>query len=120
MSEEEIISLEDKLSDKKLIRMSLKEELGTIELGNAVVELFVKGEVSLNSEILITNIRHKNLIDKAIESIDFAISAHENGKPLDMITIDIVNSAQYLGEITGESVSEDVMHEIFSRFCLGK
>lgn len=120
VSEEEILSLEDKLSDKKLIRMSLKEDLGTLELGNAVVELFVKGEVSLNSEILITNIRHKNLIDKAIESIDFAIAAHENGMPLDMITIDIVNSAQYLGEITGESVSEDVMHEIFSRFCLGK
>ncbi|OPZ94846.1 MAG: tRNA modification GTPase MnmE [Firmicutes bacterium ADurb.Bin419] len=120
VTEEEIRDIENRFENEKVIRMSLKEEVGTVELGKAVMELFVKGEVSLNSEVLITNIRHKNLIDKAIESIDFAIGAHESGMPLDMITIDIVNSAQYLGEITGESVSEDVMHEIFSRFCLGK
>lgn len=120
VSEDKILDIENKLGNKNVIRMSLKEDVGTADLGNAVVELFMKGEVSINNEVLITNIRHKNLIDKAIESIDFAIGAHESGMPLDMITIDIVNSAQYLGEITGESVSEDVMHEIFSRFCLGK
>lgn len=120
VKDKDLAEIEDKIGDKKIIRMSLKEDVGTIELGNSVVELFVKGEVSINSEVLITNVRHKNLIDKAIESIDYAIGAHESGMPLDMITIDIVNSAQYLGEITGESVSEDVMIEIFSRFCLGK
>ncbi len=119
-TEEAVKDIERRLENKKVIRMSLKEEIGTVELGKAVIELFVKGEVSLNSEVLITNIRHKNLIDKAIQSIDFAMGAYESGMPLDMITIDIVNAAQYLGEITGESVSEDVMHEIFSRFCLGK
>lgn len=120
VGEEEIKNIEKKLKDKKVIKMSIKEDIGTLELGKAVMELFVKGEVSLNSEVLVTNIRHKNLIDKAIESIDFAMGAYESGMPLDMITIDVVNAAQYLGEITGESVSEDVMHEIFSRFCLGK
>jgi len=120
VKEESITEIESKLGDKKIIRMSIKEEIGMDKLADAVVELFVKGEVNLNNEILITNVRHKNLIDKAIESIDYAINAYESGMPLDMITIDIVNSAQYLGEITGESVSEDVMNEIFSRFCLGK
>ncbi len=120
VNEEKLTEIERNIGDRKIIRMSLKEEIGTTELGDAVVELFMKGEVSINNEVLITNVRHKNLIDKAIESIDFAIGAHESGMPLDMITIDIVNSAQYLGEITGESVSEDVMNEIFSRFCLGK
>ena len=120
VNDENLAEIEDKIGDKKIIRMSLKEDIGTVELGNSIVELFVKGEVNINSEVLITNVRHKNLIDKAIESIDYAIGAHESGMPLDLITIDIVNSAQYLGEITGESVSEDVMIEIFSRFCLGK
>jgi tRNA modification GTPase len=60
------------------------------------------------------------LIDKALKSIEYAASAYEKNMPLDCITIDIKNAAESLGEITGESVSEDVMHEIFSRFCLGK
>ncbi|AEV70647.1 tRNA uridine-5-carboxymethylaminomethyl(34) synthesis GTPase MnmE [Acetivibrio clariflavus] len=119
-NEEKLAEIESKIEDKKVIRMSLKQGIGTDELADAVVELFVKGEVILNNEVIITNVRHKNLIDKAIESIDYAINAYKSGMPLDMITIDIVNSAQYLGEITGESVSEDVMNEIFSRFCLGK
>jgi len=118
--EDKLVEIESKIKNKKVIRMSLKQGIGTDELADAVVELFVKGEVSLNNEVLITNVRHKNLIDKAIESIDYAINAYKSGMPLDMITIDIVNSAQFLGEITGESVSEDVMNEIFSRFCLGK
>lgn len=119
-NEDKLVDIESRIENKKVIRMSLKEGIGTDELADAVVELFVKGEVSLNNEVLITNVRHKNLIDKAIESIDYAINAYKSGMPLDMITIDIVNSAQFLGEITGESVSEDVMNEIFSRFCLGK
>lgn len=119
-SEAKLAEIESRIIDQKIIKMSLKEEIGIDKLADAVVELFVKGEVSLNNEVLITNVRHKNLIDKSLESIDYAINAYESGMPLDMITIDIVNSAQYLGEITGESVREDVMAEIFSRFCLGK
>lgn len=120
VNEERLSEIEIKIGNKKIIRMSLKDEIGITELGESVVELFINGEVSLNNEVLITNVRHKNLIDRAIESIDYAIGAHESCMPLDMITIDIINSAQYLGEVTGESVSEDVMNEIFSRFCLGK
>jgi tRNA modification GTPase len=59
-------------------------------------------------------------LDKSIESIDNAVNAYKSGIPLDLITIDIVNAAESLGGITGESVSEDVIHEIFSRFCIGK
>jgi len=84
------------------------------------MKLISSGEISQNNEILVTNIRHKTLIDKALESINEALKSHEDKMPLDMITIDINAAAKYLGEITGESVSEDVMHEIFSRFCIGK
>ena len=69
---------------------------------------------------MVTNVRHKSLIDKAIVSLMEACASYENSMPLDCITIDVKNAAEYLGQITGESVNEDVMNEIFSRFCIGK
>lgn len=120
VDKDEISHIENLLEGKKYIKTSLKEDIGLKELGDAITELFVKGEVNLKEEVLLTNVRHKNLIDKAMSSIDDAMNAHESAMPLDLITIDIINAADYLGQITGESVSEDVMHEIFSRFCLGK
>lgn len=120
VDEYETNRIESLLEGKKHIKTSMKEGTGIKELENAITELFVQGEVKINEEILLTNIRHKNLIDRAVESIEKAMNAQENSMPLDLITIDITDAADYLGQITGESVSEDVMHEIFSRFCLGK
>jgi tRNA modification GTPase len=120
VQEEEINRIERFLEEKKHIKTSLKEDIGVEELGKIIKELFLKGEVTANNEVLLTNIRHKNLIDKALSSINDALGAQENSMPLDLITIDITNAADYLGQITGESVSDDVIHEIFKRFCLGK
>ncbi len=93
---------------------------GLEELEAGIKELFIKGTVTVNNEILITGVRHKNLLDMAIGSLREACGAYKGNMPLDMITIDLRNAAEYLGQITGESVSEDVVHEIFSCFCLGK
>lgn len=120
VDEERIRQIEADLPGQHLLKTSIKEDIGLEELSSAIYELFIKGEVSANNEILITNVRHKNLIDKAISSIKESLESLDNGMPLDIITIDIINAADYLGQITGESVREDVMHEIFSRFCLGK
>jgi len=103
-----------------ILCISLKEQSGIEELENEITGLFFNGEVKANNEVLITNVRHKSLIDKAMEAIDEACIAYENHMPLDCISIDIKNSAEYLGQITGESVNEDIMHEIFSKFCVGK
>jgi len=104
----------------KTVKTSLKRDIGIEDLEKEIEELFLKGEVSANSEVLLTNVRHKDLIDKAVSSIDDACRAYENKMPLDFVTIDIKSAAEYLGQITGESVREDVMREIFSRFCVGK
>jgi len=120
VDENEIQKIEKQLEGKKYLRTSLKEDRGLKELGDALVDMFVSGEVSMNNEILLTNVRHKSLIDKALSSIDKAMSAQQEMMPVDLLAIDIRDAADYLGQITGESVSEDVMHEIFSRFCLGK
>lgn len=103
-----------------VIETSLTNGVGMEDLEARIEEMFLKGEIRSNNEVLLTNVRHKELIDRAAESIQEARRAYENGMPLDFITIDIKNAAEYLGRITGESVSEDVIREIFSRFCIGK
>lgn len=104
----------------RILPISVKEDVGLDRLEDEIEALFFKGEIQTGGEPLVTNIRHKSLLDGALRSIDDAMGAYEGGMPLDLITIDIRNAAEALGKITGESVDEDVMHEIFSRFCIGK
>ena len=82
--------------------------------------MFNLNEINLDNDILITNIRHKNIISNAIENAKKANEALEMQMPIDIITIYIKEILEDLGEITGEVVSEDVINEIFSKFCLGK
>lgn len=117
---EKIKNIEEIFHGKNVIKTSIKEGIGLSKLEEEIARLFFKGEIDANSEILVTNVRHKSLIDKAIKSLKEACASYENSMPLDCITIDIKNAAEYLGQVTGESTSEDVMHEIFSRFCIGK
>ena len=77
-------------------------------------------ELKMNDGIIITNIRHKNQIDKALKSVDEAINSVENNYPIDIISIPIKQILIDLSVITGEDVSEDIINEIFSKFCLGK
>ncbi len=120
LDEQKISKIEKQLKSYKPVRTSMVDGAGIEELEQKVESLFFKGELKENDEILITNIRHKKLIDSAIASIDEALLGILSKMPLDCITIDIKDAAEYLGEITGESISEDVMHNIFSRFCIGK
>ncbi|MEN6314002.1 MAG: tRNA uridine-5-carboxymethylaminomethyl(34) synthesis GTPase MnmE [Clostridiaceae bacterium] len=121
--DEEIVNMRTQLNkygDLPVVVASMLDGTGTEELMDEIEGLFLKGKLELNNEILITNARHRQLLDRAIECLDTARDAHEGGLPLDFVTIDIKESADYLGQITGESVSEDVVKEIFSRFCIGK
>jgi len=103
-----------------VLEASVINEQGIDVLEDKISELFFKGDISQNNEILLTNARHKNLVDQAINAIDQAFNSFNLGMPLDMVTIDIKNSAECIGQITGESINEDIMHNIFSRFCIGK
>ncbi|MDP4180183.1 MAG: tRNA uridine-5-carboxymethylaminomethyl(34) synthesis GTPase MnmE [Bacillota bacterium] len=119
-SSEKIINIENCFKGFNVIKLSLKDGIGIGQIEDEITNLFNIGSVALNDEILVTNVRHKNMIELAHKRIENAMAAYENGMPLDMITIDIKDAAEYLGQITGESVSEDVLHEIFKRFCIGK
>ena len=74
----------------------------------------------MNDGVIITNIRHKNQIDKAINSVNEAIVSNDSGLPIDIVSIPIKQILNDLSAITGEDVSEDIINEIFSKFCLGK
>ena len=82
--------------------------------------MFSSKEISMNDGVVITNVRHKNQIDKAIKSVNEAIISNKNNMPIDIVSIPIKQILSDLSIITGEDVSEDIINEIFSKFCLGK
>ena len=77
-------------------------------------------EIDIDNGNLITNIRHKNQITNAVKSIEDSINAINMNLPIDIISISIKQALEDLGKITGDNVSEDIINEIFSKFCLGK
>ena len=113
--EEEIKKL-----NKPVIKISAKEEMGLENLYDEIKKMFELNEISSNNEILITNERHKNQIIKAKQNILDAIETVRNNMPVDIISIYINQAMEDLGEITGVNVSENIINEIFAKFCLGK
>lgn len=105
---------------KNILKISALNKMGIDELYEKISEMFNLNEINLDNEILITNIRHKNIISNAIENVKLANEAICNNMPIDIITIYIKQILDDLGEITGEVVTEDIINEIFSKFCLGK
>ena len=107
-------------STVRVIETSMTKGIGLKVLEDEITKLFLGGEFQNTEDAVITNMRHANIIQKTLESINAAILAYQNGMPLDCMTIDVRNAVFNLGEITGESVGEDIINEIFSRFCIGK
>ena len=103
-----------------ILKISALNKTGIEELYDKISEMFNLDEINLDNEVLITNLRHKNIISKAKENALNAKNALENDMPIDIIAIYIRQILDDLGEITGEVVTEDIINEIFSKFCLGK
>lgn len=106
--------------NKKIIKISALEKIGIEELNNEITKLFKINEINFDNEIIVTNSRHKNLINKALENTKLALETLDNDMPLDIIAIYIKEILEDLGLITGENVSENIINEIFAKFCLGK
>lgn len=105
---------------KHIIKISARNHTGIDELYEEITKLFELNEINLDNEIVITNLRHKNLITKAIENVKKTQETIKQKMPLDIIAIFIKDILEDLGKITGEMVSEDIINEIFAKFCLGK
>ena len=109
-----------KKASKNILKISALNKTGIDELYEKISELFNLNEINLDNDILITNVRHKNIISKSLENVKKANEALNMNMPIDIITIYIKEILEDLGEITGEVVTEDIINEIFSKFCLGK
>lgn len=105
---------------KNILRISALNKTGIDELYEKISEMFNLNEINLDNDILITNIRHKDIISQSLESVKKANEALKLNMPIDIIAIYLKDILEDLGEITGEVVTEDVINEIFSKFCLGK
>ena len=117
-----IVTSEDikKIIDTEPIEISAKDNIGIDKLENRIKEMFYDGMISFNDEIYITNLRHKEALTEAVESLKMVNESIDNGMPEDFYSIDLMNSYEVLGNIIGESVSDDLVNEIFSKFCMGK
>lgn len=104
----------------KILEISAKNESGLKELEEIVKELFFGGNISFNDEIYITNVRHKTALKYAYESLCKVNESIEMNMPEDFYSIDLMDAYESLGNITGETVGEDLVNEIFSKFCMGK
>ena len=103
-----------------MIDISAKEEQGLQEFEDILNTMFLKGEVSFNDEVYITNIRQKAALRDACESLNKVIESIDNQMPEDFFSIDLMDAYESLGSITGETIGEDLVNEIFSKFCMGK
>lgn len=103
-----------------VIPVSVVEETGITELEEIIKKMFFRGEISFDDEVYITNARHKTALEEALESLKMVGESIETGMSEDFFSIDLMSAYESLGKIVGESVGEDLVNEIFSRFCVGK
>lgn len=113
-------NIEKKIGDREIIEISAKENIGIEKLYDKISKMFELNEIGLENDVIITNIRHKDIISRALQSTKNAMEAMTGFLPIDIVGVYIKEIMEELGKITGESVSDEIIKEIFSKFCLGK
>ena len=103
-----------------MIDISAKKEHGIEEFETELEKMFLKGDVSFNDEVFITNVRHKTALTDALSSMKKVLQSIEDQMPEDFFSIDLMDAYETLGSITGQTIGEDLVNEIFSKFCMGK
>ena len=119
-TEADTAEVENIVGKENCIFVSVKNGEGIDKLTERIKNMFLGGDINIGREALINNVRHKNLLNNALESINNAHSAVKNRIPEDFISLDLKAAYEYLGDIIGETVDEDIIDKIFSKFCLGK
>lgn len=102
------------------VAVSAKEQYGMEALSGAICSMFQMGAVQDGQQALITNLRHVEAVQRALTALDEAIHTMEIGMPVDMVFVDLQDAISALGEVTGETVQDEVVDRIFSEFCVGK
>ncbi len=113
-------TLEKKLSGVRIINTSMKEGKGMEEFEEAIRDMFLNGQIDVENEVVITSLRHAKALEEAKESLEMVKKSIEDKMPEDFYSIDLMNAYSLLGSIIGEETGEDLVNEIFSKFCMGK
>ncbi|WP_275086416.1 tRNA uridine-5-carboxymethylaminomethyl(34) synthesis GTPase MnmE [Staphylococcus pseudintermedius] len=116
----DLAEVETMVGDMPIIQTSMRQQQGIDELEIQIRDLFFGGEVQSQDMTYVSNSRHISLLKQAKNAIQDAIDAAEMGVPMDMVQIDLTRTWEILGEIIGESASEELIDQLFSQFCLGK
>ena len=119
---EQVVSAEEleKQTGHQVIPVSAKEETGIEELEKEIQSMFYQGDIDFNDEVYVTNVRHKTALTESLSSLKLVQKSIEDGMPEDFYSIDLMNAYEQLGTIIGEAVEDDLVNEIFSKFCMGK
>lgn len=115
--EEEI---KDIFEEKTIIETSMIENIGLSEIEESIKNMFFDGDITIDSDVMVTNMRHKNELEKALININDVIEAAKMQVPIDCIEVDLKSAWENLGKISGDTIEEDILDKIFSEFCLGK
>ena len=114
------VQIRNMLPNSQIIKTSLINGDGIEEIENAIEELVYGGEITQSESMMVNNVRHINLLTDSFNSLEDALQMAVNREALDFIEIDVKNAYELTGEIIGESVNDDIINEVFARFCLGK
>ena len=112
--------LRELLEGVDIISASVINEVGLDVLEDSIKEMFYSGEIELDSSVVVTNLRHKNQLEKALVNMESALNDIRAQVPLDCIEVDLRDCWENLGEILGETIGEDILDKIFAEFCIGK
>lgn len=112
--------IKSRLKEAVVIETAVKEGIGISKLADTIEEMVYGGEVTQKSSLLVTNVRHKNILEESNQSIKDALDLIDTWQPLEFIEIDVNRCYELLGEIIGETAADDIIEKVFERFCLGK
>ena len=112
--------LRDKMGEYIIIPISARNETGIEQLEQTIKDMFYQGEITFNDQVYITNVRQKNLLIDSLESLRLVKNSIQTGMPEDFFSIDLMSAYESLGGIIGEQTGEDLVNEIFGKFCMGK
>ena len=107
-------------TDAPILSISAKTNDGIDQLEKMIEDMFFQGGIRFNDEVIITNVRHRQVLEEADRSLDFVLKSIDDGMPEDFFSIDLRGALESLGKITGDDVGEDLVNEIFTKFCMGK